>query len=199
MSKIMRIVVLAMSLVSLFGVLSSAAGATTWTNSSDTNFTATSAGMVFSVGAVSLNCTGAASTATGSAAMSTPGAQPVVATGTMTFPSCRLATGHATMDCAYGFTGVALASGVVSGSADVTCGFYQVNRETCHIQGSTAGTYTNPEGGGRGLLAFSHSATLRMFDGSGGRCSLGTNVAMTLTPMNFQVTSGTGGPTFIRD
>jgi hypothetical protein len=197
MSKIMRVAVLAMSVVWLFGVLSSAAGATTWTNSSDTNFTATSAGSTLSVGAVSMNCTGATSTGTGTAAMSTPGAAPVVASGTLTFPSCRLAGPHATIDCAYGFTATSFAAGVVTGSADVTCSVYQVSREDCHVQGSTAGTYTNPAP--RGLLALSHSATLRVFDGTGGRCPLGTNVAGTLTPLNFQVTSGTGGPVFSRD
>jgi hypothetical protein len=199
MSKIMRVAVLAMSLVSLFGVLSSAAGATTWTNSSDTNFTATSSGSILSVGAVSLNCSGPTSTGTGTAAMATPGAAPVVASGTVTFPSCRLAGQHATVDCTYGLTAASLAAGVVSGTADVTCSVYQVSREDCHVQGSTAGTYTNPAGGVRGLLGLSHSATLRVFDGSGARCPLGTNVAGTLTPLNFQVTSGTGGPVFSRD
>jgi hypothetical protein len=101
----------------------------------------------------------------------------------MPFPHCTLFPGqHATVDCAYGFTAVSLAAGVVSGNADVTCSVYQLNREDCHIQGSTGVTYTNPEGGMRGLLALSHSATLRMSDGAGARCPFGTNLAGTLTP-----------------
>jgi hypothetical protein len=197
MSKIMRIAVLAVSLVSLFGVLSSAAGATTWTNSSDTNFTATSAGSVLSVGAVSLNCTGAASTATGSAAMATPGVSPVIVSGTMVSPSCRAAGQHATEDCVYGDTGVSIVSGVTTMTEDYTCDVYQLSRASCHLQGEMTVTYTNPAP--RGLFARSHSSTVRVFDGTGGRCPLGTNVAGTLTPVNFTVTSGTGGPVFSRD
>jgi hypothetical protein len=200
MSKIMRVAVLAVSLVSLFSVLSSAAGATTWTNQTDTSFTATSGGNIWSVGAVSVNCTGAASTVTGSAPMSTPGASPVIASGTMTFPSCRFPGGqHSTVDCAYGLTPASVSGHVLSGFIDVTCSVYQLNREDCHFQGTTVETYTNPETGLRGLLALHHSSTLRLFDGSGGRCPLGTNVAMTLTPLNFTVTSAAGGPTFTRD
>jgi hypothetical protein len=199
MSKMMRIAVLAVSLVWLFGVLSSAAGATTWTNSSDTNFTATSSNGILSVGAVSLNCTGATSTATGSAPMSTPGAQPVVASGTVTFPSCRLAGQHATVDCAYGLTALSFSSPDVTGLIDVTCSVYQLAREDCHIHGRTSGTYINPAGAVRGALAIPHSASLAAFDGSGFRCPLGNNVAGTLTPLNFIVTSGTGGPAFSRD
>src|ERR1700712_4869417 len=58
MSKIMRIAVLAMSLVSLFAVMSSAAGAVTWTNTGQTPFTATAGSGTLSSTGVILDCGG---------------------------------------------------------------------------------------------------------------------------------------------
>ena len=88
MSKIMRIAVLAMSLVSLFAVMSSAAGAVTWTNTGQTSFTATTgAGTLGSTG-TSLNC--ATASATGATRTPVSGVGAAIAAGTITFASCRL-------------------------------------------------------------------------------------------------------------
>jgi hypothetical protein len=198
MSKITRIAVLAISLTSVFGVLSSAAGAVTWTNVADTAFTATAGASTLTVGATAaLVCT--AAHASGTSPMSTVATIAPVASGTMTFTGCRLlGTVNATMDCGYTFTAASLALGVTNGSVDITCGVYQSGLKACHIGDRTPGTYTNPAGATAGLLTLSHSNTLTITNGAG-TCPIGNGVTATLMPLTFRVTSGTGGPTLVRD
>jgi hypothetical protein len=183
MSKIMRIAVLAMSLVSLFAMLASAAGAATWQNTGDTSFTATAGPGTLNVGSNALTC--GSSTATGNAPMSVPdtGSPDVLATGTIAFNACQLVGITASVNCTYALTANTYAFPTVTGDADVTCSVVQVGRGVCHIEGRTSGNYTSNVGDG--TLSVPTSRTLRVTDVTAGSCSrLGTGTAH-LSPLTF--------------
>jgi hypothetical protein len=201
MSKIMRVAVLAMSLVSLFAVMSSTAGATTWTNTGQSPFTATApAGTLSSTGS-SLNCasataTGVTNTASGSFGVS-------IGHGTISFASCRLGGTVPTVHCTYTLTADSTVGGVTEGAVDVTCGVFIASRENCHIEGRVPATYHNGTAGPPvmpGQLTVRHSvADLVVTNGSGGgTCALGSNDRGTLTALTFTVTGGTG-PILVTD
>jgi hypothetical protein len=182
MSKIARFAVLVASLMSLFAVMSSTAGAVTWHNSGSTAFTATAgAGTLSSTGA-SLGCVSA--TGTGTAPTLTVGNVYSVS-GTATFNTCTLSGIATGVDCGYTLTGSSQTSGVTSGSVDVTCGVYQFGTKLCHIAGSTAGTYTNSTS----TLTIAASSTLTTTNGPTGTCPLGNGDKGSLTHLSFKVTS----------
>jgi hypothetical protein len=197
MSKRTRITVLAMSLVSLLGVTASTASAVTWTNTTDTTFTATGGAFTLSAGATNLTCSGV--DLAGTSPHDVSGGIAVVASGTTFFTGCRLAGVVTTGHCSFAFTADLISSGVVFGNADVTCDLYEVGRRVCHVEGPTVATYTNPESGSRGIFAFPHSSTQTVTDVDIVRCRLGNNVPVTKSAAAFTVTSGTGGPTIRRD
>jgi hypothetical protein len=196
MSKISRLAVLVVGLVSLFGILSASAGAVTWHNMGSTTFTATAgAGTLSSTGA-SLGCVTA--TGTGTAPVLTVGNVYNVS-GTATFNNCVLSGIATGVDCAYTLTGNNLDGGnvmgsVVTGSVDVTCGVYQFGTKICHISGSTGGTYTNNV---PGVLTIAASSSLITSNGPTGSCPLGNGDAGALTHLTFTTTSA-NPPTLTR-
>jgi hypothetical protein len=201
MSRIARFAVLVAALMSLFAVMSSAAGAVTWHNTGDTAFTASNANAgTLSVTGVNLTCTGASATGT-SPAGSTVGTTFTGATGTATFNGCSLSGLPTAVSCSYSLTTSAAATSgtpsVFHGNADALCSVTQFGTEICKVEGLTSGSYTNPVSASStaGRLTLNHSSTLRTTNGSGGSCILGVGEPATLTAQTFTVTAGTGGPT----
>jgi hypothetical protein len=185
-------------LISLFAMMSSAAGAVTWTNSGQTAFTAASLGGTLSVTSVPLTCAGSDASGTAPATVTTPS----VASGTVKFTGCTVTAlrNVATIDCGYTFTassfdGVGMAGSVVTGAVDVTCGVYQSGTKICHIGGLTNGSYTNNTSG---TLDIPASSTLVTSNGPTGTCPLGAGEVSSLTALRFTVLSGTG-PIITRD
>jgi len=185
MSRIMRFAVLVASLMSLFAVMSSTAGAVTWHNSGSTTFTATAgAGTLSSTGA-SLACTSASGT--GTAPASTVGVTYSVS-GTATFSGCTLSGISTGVDCGYTLTGTSQSGSVTSGTVDVTCGVYQFGTKLCHIGGSVSGTYTNPVSG-VGVLNLATGGNLILSNGPTGTCPLGNGDRGHLSALAFRTTS----------
>ena len=185
MSKIVRFAVLVASLMSLFAVMSSTAGAVTWHNSGSTAFTATAGPGTLSSTSASLNCTGAS--ATGTAPALTVGATYAVS-GTATFTGCSLGGVATGVDCGYTLTGTSQSGSVTSGAVDVTCGVYQFGAKLCHIGGSASGTYTNPVSG-VGVLALATGGNLITSNGTSGSCPLGNGDRGHLSAFSFRTTS----------
>jgi hypothetical protein len=194
MSKITRVVVLVAALVSVFGAMSSAAGAHTWTNTGSTNFTADGVAGTLSVGSNNLACSG--SNATGVAGTSFVGGNWTAVHGLATFTGCSLAGVPLTVPCTYDLTAFSVTSGVTTGAADVTCrATTSSSAELCHISGSTPAHYTNPVGTTKGKLTLTASNTLLVTNPAGGTCLLGNNVTGSLTEQTFSITTGTGAGT----
>jgi hypothetical protein len=193
MSRIARFAVLVAALASLFAVMSSTAGAVTWTNEGNTQIHATGAGGRLHIGANTLACTGA--TATGDAPVHSAAAT-YVATGHVIFTPCTLVGQSTFVSCSYSLTGAAFTGatlgGVTTGAADVTC---DARLEAggiglCHIEGSTAASYTNPSAaGGTGRLTLSTSTTLTVTNFGSTNCPLGTGTG-TLTHQQLTTTAG---------
>jgi hypothetical protein len=128
MSKLSRLAVLVVGLMSLFGVLSSSAGAVSWDNSGATAFTAsTGPGTLTSTG-VPLSCSGATATGT---APATAISLTYFVSGTVTFNGCKLSNIATVVECGYTWTGltqdgVGMGS-IITGSVDVTCDVMQFN------------------------------------------------------------------------
>src|SRR4051812_45341566 len=105
MSKIARFAVLVAALMSLFAVMSSAAGAVTWENAGNTSFTATAGAHTLAGTGIVLACAGA--TATGTAPdtpfMPTGSNRWSVATMTVTY-SCPLLGSPGSQECAWNLT-----------------------------------------------------------------------------------------------
>ena len=198
MSRTTRVVVLVTALMSLFAVVSSGASAVTWDNSGSTAFTATGGPSTLSVGATLLPCADASATGTSPASSLTGD----VASGTATFTGCTLGGAPAHQSCTYTFTGSSQASGVTSGTIDMTCDYFVFGVPACHIAGTNPGSYTNPVGATKGKLTLAHSnGTLRAFNPPGGTCLLGNNVALTRTTQTLGITTANGpglGPVITR-
>ncbi len=195
MSKIMRMCVLVASLMSLFGAMSSSAGAVTWTNTGDTAFTATSGAGSLKVTNTTLTCTGADATGT-TAPAPFSGAIWSAASGTAIFTGCKLNNINTGVHCNYTLTASAWVVGppaVTSGNVDATCNVYQGGANICKIEGTTPGHYINPNPG-TGSLILTHSSTLRTTNGPVGTCPLNPGEPATLTTQTFKITTATGGP-----
>jgi hypothetical protein len=193
MSKIMRLCVLVVSLMSLFGVMSSAAGAVTWSNDGGHAFTATAGPGTLSGGGLSLACTGG--TATGTMAASPfVGAIWDAATGAVTFNACTIAGVPTTVNCSYTLTATGQSTpAVTNGLLDVTCNVVQGGTKICHIEGSTAAHYINhPDP----RLTVTTSNTLKTTNAVGS-CPLGNNGTTHLSEFTFTMTSATP-PTITR-
>jgi hypothetical protein len=196
MSRITRFAVLAAALMSLFAVLSSSAGATTWHNRGGTSFTGTGGAGTLSVTGVQLRC--AASDATGTApAFST--SLTYVVTGTVAFTGCSIGI-PLSIDCAYSLTVTnAAVNHIFSGNADATCDVRDTSgSKICHIEGSTPASYRNPETGLTAQLVLTTSTTLRMTNGDATHnCPLGAGEPAHLTQQTLSVTSSPA-PTIVR-
>jgi hypothetical protein len=193
MYSIARLAVLVAALASLLAVMSSSAGALTWTNLGSTTLHATGTGGKLHVGNNTLTCT--AATATGTAPADLTG--PIYAvTGTALFTPCTLAGQPALVNCSYTLTAAGHSGGgfdgLTTGNADVICDAAleaAAANKLCHITGLTPGSYRNPSfAGGTGTLTLSTNSTLDTTNGSGGNCPLGTGTS-TLTHQSLTTTA----------
>jgi hypothetical protein len=149
MSKITRVVVLVVGLMSVFAALAGAASASTWTNSGSTAFTATTGpGSLSVTGVATLSCT--SGSATGTAPASTVSATYNV-TGSLSYSSCRLGVITTSVSCSYTLVGnPPVTGGITSGNVTVNC------REAvarCSITGTIPGQYRNASGSTPGQLS----------------------------------------------
>jgi hypothetical protein len=188
MSKITRLAVLVVGLMSLFGIMSATAGAVTWHNTGATTFTATSGAGTLSSTSAALNCGNA--TGTGTAAALFVGTTYAVS-GTATFGSCFLSGITTTVDCGFTLTGTSQPVTRVSttGSVDVTCDVSQFGTKLCHIEGSVHGTYTRTAGAGDGVLTLSTGGSLNTTNPPSGSCPLGNGDRAHLSELTFTTTS----------
>jgi hypothetical protein len=193
MNRFARFTVLIATLTSLFAAVSSSAGAVTWTNEGATAVHATGAGGALHVGANTMSCTGATTTAT---APMHSALTPYLVTGTITYSPCSLVGQNSTVHCNYTLTGLthsgSTLGGVTGVNLDLTCdqrltpsGF-----GLCHISGSTSGSYINPSvAGGTGRLTLNTTNTLVVSNFGSTSCPLGTGPA-TLTHQQLTTTVG---------
>jgi hypothetical protein len=88
---------------------------------------------------------------------------------------------------------------IFSGNADATCNVLDTSQtKVCHIEGSTPGTYRNPETGLTAQLVLTTSTTLRTTNGDATHnCPLGAGEPSHLTQQTFNVTSSPA-PTIVR-
>jgi hypothetical protein len=195
MSKIGRMCVLVASLMSFCGVMSSTAGAVTWSNDGGTSFTATGGPRTFSGGGLSLSC--ASSDATGTAATGpfTGAIWVGAASMTATYTGCTVAGITTHHHCAFTFTAAAQSvPTVTNGNLDVTCDMTQGATKLCHFEGSTAVHYITPPDA---RFILTESATLRTTSVPPGNCPLGNGGATTMTQQIITLTSP-NPPTFTR-
>jgi hypothetical protein len=204
MSKFSRIVVLVTALASLFAVMSSTAGAVTFTNTGGTSFHAVGgAGTLTATRhpGVGSNLTCTASTATGTVAMDFTSV-----TGDVTFTGCTLTANPAHVACHFTLTPVLWTNAtqaVTSGSAAVTCTASVGGVPLCHIEGSTPGDYFNPDlPNTTGRLTLTSSSTLTVTHSNGASsCSslLGTTPSGPghLTEQTINLTGPASGNPFI--
>jgi hypothetical protein len=170
MSKFSRIVVLVTALASLFAVMSSTAGATTFTNTGGTSFHAVGGAATLTPTrhpGVGSNLTCLTSTWTGTLSA---GAFTSV-TGTATSSSCSLSGNPAHIGCTYTLTPVAWTNAtqaITSGSAAVTCTMSVGGVPLCHIEGNTPGHYFNPDPPNTvGRLTLTASSSLQVTHSNG--------------------------------
>jgi len=187
MSKITRLAVLVVGLMSLFGIMSATAGAVTWHNTGSTNFTATAGNGTLSSTGVTLTCTG--SDASGDAPTGSTVANIYTVRGTATFTGCLLSNIPTHVHCGYTLTGSTQPSaGVTTGDVDVTCDVSQFGTKICHIAGSDHGIYTNPVSG-VGSLTLTTGGNLRTSNPPTGTCPLGNGDLAHLSETTFRTTS----------
>lgn len=200
MSNTTRLVVLVTALASLFAVLSSTAGATTFTNSGATSFTATAGhGSLLVTGtpnANTLTCRHA--TASGSVASGTF----TQIVGAATFTNCTLIGLHVEVGCNYVLTPTTFVAPVTTVSVSLNC----VTRlatspftALCNITGPTPGTYNNPSFPTPGRLTLASSNSLLVSNSSDASCSsVGVPTGMTrtghLSEQTFTLASAAGSP-----
>jgi hypothetical protein len=173
MSKIARLAVLVAALASLFAVLSSTAGATTFTNSGATSFHGRGFDVRLDVtngagGSSGLTCDGVDMTGN-----VTSGVFTTIA-GTITFAPCVLVGLHTKWVCPYTLTPASFAAGVMTGTAAVNCVTTLATgpgTALCNITGSTTVRYTNPTGSTAGRLTLLASHTLSVTNASDASCS----------------------------
>ncbi len=187
MSRITRLAVLVVGLMSLFGIMSATAGAVTWHNTGSTNFTATTGPGTLSSTSAALNCTGG--TGTGDAPTGSTVAATYLVRGTVTFSGCSLSGISTGVDCAFALTGSTQpAAGQTTGNVDVTCRVYQFNTQLCHIDGSLHAIYTNPTAG-VGTLTITTGGNLTTTNPPAGSCPLGNDDRPHLSHLTFRTTS----------
>lgn len=197
MSRIARCAVLLVVSVSLAGVWSSTAGAVTWHNSGDTTFSAATNSFPLASTGAGLACLG--STATGTVSGSPfVGATWKAIHGTLTSSGCVLGVPNWTVDCTYDFTasGAIGSPQAITGDLDMTCGFFIVGTEFCHVTGTAAAVYTNPVPTSiPGKLTITTGGNLIATNGPAGSCPLGSNDKTHLAALNYNISAATGGPT----
>jgi hypothetical protein len=205
MSKFSRIVVLVTALASLFAVMSSTAGATTFTNTGGTSFHATGGPGTLAVtgsgGTNNLSCT--ASTGTGTVAAGTF----TSVTGSVTFNPCSLSGTATDVNCTYTLVPTVFNAGspaVTNGTATVACtASLTTGTALCTINGTTPGHYTNPvlASSTVGKLTLTASSSLTVTNNAGSSCSalLGTFTSGVghLSEQTLQLTGPASGNPFV--
>ena len=183
MGKSSRVIVLVVGLLSVFAALTGAASATTWTNSGDTAFTATTGAGTLTAGSGGmLTCTSGSATGTAT----TPQVSATYrVSGTLTYPSCRLLFLTTTVTCTYTLTGSSLTAGVTTGTVTVIC---TDSVAGCRIAGTVSGRYTNATTTAAGHLDVNGSSGL-----TSSGCILSGAAFVLPNPKVFTVTNGTGG------
>jgi hypothetical protein len=178
MSKFSRIVVLVTALASLFAVLSSTAGAVTFTNTGGTSFHGTGGAGTLSVtgsgGTNNLSCTSGTATGTIPAGVFT------TVTGTATLSPCSLSGTATHVNCSFTLVPTVFSAGapaVTSGLGTVTCTARLAATGTplCHVEGTGPGHYVNPvlpNTVGRVTLTASSTATVTHANGTSSCSSL---------------------------
>jgi hypothetical protein len=199
MSRIMRVVVLVTALMSLFAVMSSAAGAVTWDNSGDTSFTATAGPGSLSGNGKTLSCTSGDGTGVMGAAPFTGSVWTNAAHGDVTFTGCSLAGTAYAVTCTYGLNATGQTGTVTAGTIDLAspngCTAKVGGVLACNIHGSNAGSYTNPTATVNGSLAIAASTTSITVSNGVGTCPLGNGTNASLTAFTFAITAAAGGAT----
>ncbi len=185
MSRITRLAVLVVGLMSLFGIMSATAGAVTWHNTGSTNFTATTGPGTLSSTNSALSCTGGS--ATGDAPTGSTVGTTYLVRGTVTFSGCVLAGITLGVDCGYTLTGTTQpAAGQTTGTVDLTCGLYSFGAEICHLAGNAHGIYTN---GNPGTLTITTGGNIITSNPASGSCVLGNGDRAHLSELTFRTTS----------
>jgi hypothetical protein len=192
MSRIARFAVLVAALTSLFAVMSSAAGAVTWTNTGNTTVHATGIGGTLHGPGGPVACTGATATGTAPAG----GGSTYSVTGNVTFQPCLLAGQNTFVSCSYTLTATSHTGGVFGGTTngdlDVTCDAKLTAGSVglCHISGVTTEHYVNPPGaGGTGTFTLLPSNALVLSNFGTTSCPIGTGT-ITLTHQALTTTVG---------
>jgi hypothetical protein len=205
MSKFSRIVVLVTALASLFAVMSSTAGATTFRNTGGTTIHATGgAGTLTATRhpGTGSNLTCTSSTATGSIPLGVF----TSVTGDVTFGGCLLTGNPAAVSCHFTLTPTTWTNAtqaVTSGTAGVTCSASVGGVPLCHIEGTTPGDYFNPDLPNTvGRLTLTASSSLQVTHSNGASsCSalLGTTPSGPghLTEQTINLTSPASSNPFI--
>lgn len=196
MSRISRFVVLLTAVVSLVGVMSSAAGAVTWHNTGSTAFTASMGPETLSATGANYACTGAS--ATGAAAGGSTVSAVYSMTGTITYNGCVLAGTSVLITCGYTLTSVLQpAASTTTGNVDLTCGWTvggDPGTQLCHVSGSRHFIYANP--GHRdatwGVLTLTTTSTMTI---GGSSCPVGANDTFHVSEGTFVVSAATGPTT----
>jgi hypothetical protein len=196
-NKFSKAAVLVASLMSLFAVMASAAGAATW----DTNkgsgtpawngaFTATAGPGTLTGPNAGLSCTSATATGTVAAASFAGSTWNNAVSGNIAFTSCKIGGTTYGVACTYGLNATSWSSGVTSGAADLVaasshgCTVKLATTTVCNINGSIPATYTNSSGV---LNVPAASSGLTTTNGSVS-CPVGAGSA-SLTALPFTVTS----------
>lgn len=190
MSKLACFAVLVAALLSLLAVVSSTAGAVTWDNSGNTDFTATAGPWTLTSTGIPLACGGwdiAGKTTTPLAGVGVP-----LIDITAKSTDCTLSGQPYFYDCGSTFTANAQIGAVTTGVLDITCSVYIAGVRICHVEGAVSSTYTNPSGAVAGLLATSTATNLRTTNGVA-NCPLGSGDVTHVGALSFRVTSGAGG------
>jgi hypothetical protein len=188
MSKFSRVVVLVTGVMAFCGALAGAASATSWTNTGDTAFTATSGPTTISAGGASLSCTNWS--VTGTAPRTEPGPNYTI-TGTMGCPNFRLGVVTSSISCSYTVTlSSPVTSGVTRGTMSMNCLEAALG---CRITGTIPGQYTNATTTANGFFTFNGASGI-----SSSGCIFSGPAAWAPNPWIITVVNGTGGnhPTF---
>lgn len=180
MSRISRFVVLVAAAASLVGVMSSTAGAVTWTNDGATAFTATGGqGTLTSTG---VTIAFASWDLTGTAPASSTGSTYLI-TGTRRATGCVAAGSPCAIHCGFTMTATAIHSSFVTGSWDLTCEVYVSGTKLCHIEGASPAIYANETATLSAFTSFSYRLT-------GAFCPAGSDDLTHLSQLtSFKVTS----------
>jgi hypothetical protein len=192
LNKIGRVAVLVASLASLFAVMASSAGATTtWDTNKGTGtpawngaFTATAGPGTLAGPNAGLSCTSATATGTLQSNHHSGTTWPTIATGNISFTSCKIGGTNYNTACSYDLSATSYSAGVTEGDVFVDCSVKLATTQLCTITGSIPGTYTNATD----IIDVPAAATGLTIHNVGSGCPTGAGTG-SLTSLPFSVTS----------